>query len=261
MTDRTDQREAIIAALAAFGTRPIPDAARNLFAVLGYQSDRRLPIATPAQFREQLDPDGRLTDRENEALDGVESLHLLFQFTNAELAAQSDLFDDPNAVQATRIESYLFFAVELPPGHYTRTALSTLVRALNKPLPMPALVLFRHGDTCSVGIIHRRLHKRDQVKDVLEKVTLIRTSTGPTPSVPTLRSSMTSFLTTFMRITVSRISSVCTKPGRSASAPTRFPTTSTARSPTGISGRTIRSTTAPSACRSTVTPSRRNPFS
>jgi hypothetical protein len=35
-------------------------------------------------------------------------------------------------------------------------------------------VLFLHGDTISIGIIHRRLHKRDQAKDVLEKVTLIK---------------------------------------------------------------------------------------
>src|SRR5438045_4793454 len=84
------------------------------------------------------------------------------------------MFDDSTALQTTRIESYLFSAAELPPGQYTRTALSTLVRAVNKPLPMPALVLFKHGDTVSVGIIHRRLHKRDQARDVLEKVTLIK---------------------------------------------------------------------------------------
>src|SRR5262249_34490409 len=82
--------------------------------------------------------------------------------------------DDASVVQATKIESYLFFAAELPPGRYTRTVLSTLVRAVNKPLPMPALVLFHHGDTVSLGIIHRRLHRRDQSRDVLEKVTLIK---------------------------------------------------------------------------------------
>ena len=52
-----------------------------------------------------------------------------------------------------------------------------------------------------------------------------------------------------------------TRRGRSVSAPTRSPTTSTARSPTGISGRTTRWTTARSACRSTATPSRSSRFS
>ena len=169
-----DQREAIAAALREFDGRPVADAARKLFATLGYSSDRRLPIASAKQFLTQLDPGDKLTDRERETLDQLTSLHLLFQLTGIELDAHGDLLDDPKAVQTTKIESYLFFAADLPPGHYTRTALSTLVRAINKPLPMPALVLFRHGDSVSVGIIHRRLHKRDQAKDVLEKVTLIK---------------------------------------------------------------------------------------
>jgi adenine-specific DNA-methyltransferase len=174
MSDRSDQRETIIASLKAFDSQPLAEPARKLFATLGYQSDRRLPIATPAQFRAQLDPTNKLTDREREALDGLQSIHLLFQLSDAELTAHGDLFDDPSAVQTTKIESYLFFAADLPSGQYTRTALSTLVRAINKPLPMPALVLFRHGDSISIGIIHRRLHKRDQSKDVLDKVTLIK---------------------------------------------------------------------------------------
>jgi hypothetical protein len=174
MPERTDQREKLTTALAEFGNKPVTDAARHLFATLGYKSDRRLPITTPAQFRAQLDPTGRLTDRENATLGDLLSLHLLFQLSDAELTAHGDLFDDPSAVQTTKIESYLFFVADLPPGHYTRTTLSTLVRAVNKPLPMPALVLFRHGEAISIGIIHRRLHRRDQSKDVLEKVTLIK---------------------------------------------------------------------------------------
>lgn len=175
MPDRKDQREALLATLAGFGTAPLADAARSLFATLGYQSDRRLAIATANQFCERLDPHGKLTDREREALAPLQALHLLFQLTDAELQAHgADMFEDSRAVDGTRIESYLFFAAELPPGPYTRTALSTLVRAINKPLPMPALVLFRHGDAMSLGIIHRRLHKRDGAKDVLEKVTLIK---------------------------------------------------------------------------------------
>jgi adenine-specific DNA-methyltransferase len=171
---RTDQREAIAAALNAFESQPSAEAGRQLFATLGYHSDRRVSIATPQEFRDHLDPQSRLTERERDALEKVNSLHLLFQLTNAELDVHGDMFDDPKAVQTSRIESYLFFAAELPPGDYTRTALSTLVRAVNKPLPMPALILFRHGDCISLGIVHRRLHKRDQSRDVLEKVTLIK---------------------------------------------------------------------------------------
>lgn len=170
----SDLRVDLIESLAGFGSQPFPAAARAFFRTLGYQSDRTLRIATPKDFCAALDSAGTLTDRERETLHQLTSLHLLFQLTDSELALQPELLDDPTAVQTTKIHSYLFFAVELPPGHYTRTALSALVRAINKPLPMPALVLFRHGDTVSLGIIHRRLSKRDQAKDVLEKVTLIK---------------------------------------------------------------------------------------
>ncbi|HAB16480.1 MAG TPA: hypothetical protein DCE44_08520 [Verrucomicrobiales bacterium] len=175
MPERTDQRRDIEDSLKAFGAEPLPASARRVLSTLGYTSERRIPIATVGQFCDQLDPGGKLTERERESLGQLKSLHLLFQLTDAELDDHvGDLLDDHTAVQATKIESYLFFAAELPPGQYNRTALSTLVRAINKPLPMPALVLLRHGDTVSVGIIHRRLHRRDQAKDVLEKVTLIK---------------------------------------------------------------------------------------
>ena len=170
----TDLRPNIVAALQDFDTLPLPEAASRLFQTLGYASDRRLPIATTAQFVTALDPAGKLTDREREAFDNLTSIHLLFQITDTELDVHGDLFADQNVIETTKIESYLFFAAELPAGHYPRATLSALVRAINKPLPMPALVLFRHGDAISIGIIHRRLHKRDQSKDVLEKVTLIK---------------------------------------------------------------------------------------
>jgi hypothetical protein len=170
----TDLRPNITAALQDFDTLPLPEAATRLFQTLGYASDRRLPIATTAQFVTALDPAGKLTDREREALDNLTSVHLLFQITDTELDVHGDLFADQSVIETTKIESYLFFAAELPAGHYPRATFSALVRAINKPLPMPALVLFRHGDAISIGIIHRRLHKRDQSKDVLEKVTLIK---------------------------------------------------------------------------------------
>ncbi len=174
MPDALDTRHAIVNALAGFGAKPLPEAALDLLATLGYRSERTVNLSTPAEFLSLLDQEKKTTDKDREALSAISELRLLFQLTDAELILQRELLDDPGAVQTTKIESYLFFAAELPPGHYTRTALSTLVRAINKPLPMPALVLFRHGEAISLGIIHRRLHKRDQAKDVLEKVTLIK---------------------------------------------------------------------------------------
>ena len=46
---------------------------------------------------------------------------------------------------------------------------------------MPAMLLFRHGDTLTLAVINRRLHKRDEAKDVLEKVTLIKDIRSASP--------------------------------------------------------------------------------
>lgn len=77
MAPDTDQRETIIAALKQFGTHPLGEAARGLFAALGYRSDRTLPITTTEEFCEKLDPHGRLTDRERENLGKLQTLQLL----------------------------------------------------------------------------------------------------------------------------------------------------------------------------------------
>ena len=77
-------------------------------------------------------------------------------------------------IDNTRMESYLFFALKLRENHYTRTQLSQITREINKPFPMPAMILFQHGDTLTLSVIDRRLHKLDESKDVLEKTTLIK---------------------------------------------------------------------------------------
>lgn len=174
MPTATDSRDAIAAALADFQNYPLPDAARRFFATLGYLSDRTTPLNTVADFCETFDPGRILTQRERGNLGNLASLHLLFQLTDAELTSQRDLLSNSETVENTRIHSYLFFAAELPAGVYTRTFLSGIARAINKPLPMPALVLLRHGESLSLAILHRRLNKREADKDVLEKATLIK---------------------------------------------------------------------------------------
>ncbi len=174
MSERGDFRTQIAEALSSFDRNPLVDAARALFNVLGYRSDRTLPIKNAADFVGAFDPDGRINSTERALLDRLVSFRLLFQLTDGELTSQSDLLSDNESVENTRIHSYLFFAVELPTGTYNRTVLSSIARAINKPLPMPALVLIRYGDALSLAILHRRLNKREADKDVLEKATLIK---------------------------------------------------------------------------------------
>lgn len=171
-------KQAIEAALTAFPERPLADAATALFASLGYASKKRLKLSpnTRDQFLAHFAQGKTLNDKF--ALPGEwNSIDFLFQLTDDEIRAagpQQFLFASKGAYNGAAIESYLFFALDLKGGHYTRTTLAGITRELNKLFAMPALVLFRHADTLTLAVIDRRLHKRDAAKDVLEKVTLIK---------------------------------------------------------------------------------------
>jgi adenine-specific DNA-methyltransferase len=101
----------------------------------------------------------------------------LFQLTEDEIKSVGQgnfVFEGKGKYNNTVIESYLFLAIALKNSEYTRTQLSAITREINKLFRMPAMLLFRHGDTLTLSIIPRRVHKRDESKDVLEKVTLIK---------------------------------------------------------------------------------------
>jgi hypothetical protein len=117
MTATTDQREAIVAALKAFEDRPLADAARDLFATLGYKSDRRVQFrpATAAGFLATFDPDGKLS-RERALIDDWLAIEFLFQLTDAEVQAaggQLSLFESAGVFDGAIMESYVFLAIEL----------------------------------------------------------------------------------------------------------------------------------------------------
>ena len=95
-------------------------------------------------------------------------------------AGQLSLLQDAGGVQAHQIESFVFLALDLKPGNWSRTNLARLTRELNRLFPMPAVLLFRHpaeDDTplLSIAVIHRRANKVDATRDVIEgKVSIIK---------------------------------------------------------------------------------------
>jgi adenine-specific DNA-methyltransferase len=105
------------------------------------------------------------------------SVDFLFQLTDDEVrtaANQQFDFASGGAFNGAIINSYLFIAIELKGNHYSRSALAGITREVNKLFDMPVLILFRHGDSLTLAVINRRLHKKEPGKDVLEKVTLIQ---------------------------------------------------------------------------------------
>tara|TARA_A100001391_G_scaffold197842_1_gene178725 strand:+ start:26 stop:226 length:201 start_codon:yes stop_codon:yes gene_type:complete len=64
MPDNIDLREKIASTLGSFATQPLADASKSLFSVLGYASDRSVPIKNAKAFQNQFDPEERLNATE-----------------------------------------------------------------------------------------------------------------------------------------------------------------------------------------------------
>jgi 23S rRNA G2445 N2-methylase RlmL len=135
----------------------------GLLHALGYHSNRTgLNFANFADFQEIFPI---------EIDDFADVPQLLFQLTWEDFFAFSE---GPKRVDNTIMESYLFFAIQLKQSHYSRTALAKMTRDLNRFANQPVMVIFTYREFLTLSIINRRLHQRDENRDVLEKVTLIK---------------------------------------------------------------------------------------
>jgi type I restriction-modification system DNA methylase subunit len=174
MTDK-EQKLIIQTALKALRQPNFSQQALALFAALGYNTSRQSPFPqkTYTCFKESfLGWDSKFN--EAKALTAEwQSVDLLFQLSKTEVSGQQGLFDT-RRVDNTIIETYLFFAIELAQADYSRTALARITREINKVFPMPVMIVFKHGRHVTISVIDRRLNKKDQQKDVLEKVTFIK---------------------------------------------------------------------------------------
>ena len=176
--------EGALAGLAA--GRGLREGAAGLFGALGYRSERTTDVGSVAQFLDAFDAgdadgDRRLTGRQRAALGSWRAVEIVFQVTASELgAAQPELFGGAG-FEAGRIESFLFLAAELEDRPWSRGALADMTRAVNRLFAMPAVVLFRSGGTVTLAVVHRRAHRRDTGRDVLERVTLVKDVRAATP--------------------------------------------------------------------------------
>jgi adenine-specific DNA-methyltransferase len=175
-----DVKEKIARSVQAFSDGNLTERALALFSTLGYSTDRQAPLSGPT-FKTFNDTyvfgDSRFKE-EKALVKDWKYVDLLFQLSDAEINKQTSLFDSRKVIissdSAIAIHSYLFFVIELAGTAYTRTALSNITREINKLFPMPVMVLFKHKKALTLAVINRRLHKRDESKDVLLKVTLIK---------------------------------------------------------------------------------------
>ncbi|MDP3442110.1 MAG: hypothetical protein Q8T08_04550, partial [Ignavibacteria bacterium] len=162
-------------ALNAFSKGNLTSNSLGLFTKLGYNTERQssLDTRTYKEFEENYVNDNPKFKSDKAKITEWKYVDLLFQISRSEITLQKSLFDT-GRVDNKIIESYLFIAIELSGKNYSRTDLSSVTREVNKLFPMPVMILFKYDDLLTLSIINRRLHKRDDSKDVLEKVTLIK---------------------------------------------------------------------------------------
>ena len=170
-----EYKQAIAEAIRRFQKGEWSKSVVHLLDVLGYRSERTLELSGSADdFIEQFPAANENTKTEQAFCDNVQSVRILFQLTDAEIAAQSALFDAGD-FDAGNARSFLFAAVELNGTSYPRGQYATVTREINKRFPMPAVVLFKTADSLlSLSFVHRRPHRRDPERDVLGNVSLIR---------------------------------------------------------------------------------------
>ena len=174
MTD-IKMKQDIENAIKYFANPQLSDNSIKLFQTLGYNTARQNPFSEKTyRFFKESFLDGNAQFNEEKALVAEwKYVDLLFQLSKEEVLKLTSLFDTKK-VDRTVIETYLFFAIELSKEQYSRTQLSLITREVNRLFPMPVMILFKHGCTLTLSVINRRLHKRDESKDVLEKVTQIK---------------------------------------------------------------------------------------
>lgn len=161
-------------ALKAFAKGNLTKNSLELFEKLGYITSRRAPLDKPTfeEFKDTYIAEQRF-DEAKARVKEWEYIDLLFQLSKEEISHQINLFDTKQ-VDKTIIETYLFFTIGLRGLEYNRTDLSNITREINRLFPMPVMVLLKYGENLTLSVINRRLNKRDETKDILEKVTLIK---------------------------------------------------------------------------------------
>lgn len=183
-----DLRDSIAQSLATLADAPLRESARGLLKTLGYASDRTLDIgdSSPRAFLDFVQEHASDSPfNEEKALVGQwTSADLLFQLTDEELAGRRSLFEETD-VRPGLLRSYLFFAIDLADGDYSRGRLTAIARQINRVFPMPVMVLIRHQSggerALSIAVINRRQNKQKADKDVLGKVAIIRDINLATP--------------------------------------------------------------------------------
>ena len=150
-------KQDIVDTLQNLADAPLRDAATRLLNTLGYHSERTGYPALDAERWNRL----RAAAPDNIRMDDWHAFHLLFQITDTEINREEMLFE-PAQLEKDLMLSYIFVAVKLAGGNWTRTQLADITRFINTQIVQPIMVMFHHGDALTLAIINRRWDRRER---------------------------------------------------------------------------------------------------
>ena len=148
----------------------------QLLKVLGYTSERK-PQGKEGNIREIVNAKTDKTKADQLLIDESLVAEVIFQITGEEIqeVQQGNFLEEGESFNGGDSDSFIFSFAELKGDNYNRTDLANMTRAMNGVYTgTPSVVLFRYADKLSVGLIGRRPHKRQEERDVLLKVSLIK---------------------------------------------------------------------------------------
>lgn len=154
----------------------LSDGGVELLNLLGYWSNKTLDLPDePQQFWNAVAPQ---FSSEKALINDWVKARFLFQLTNDEipgLGKDKGSLSSSTNYQYGQIESFVFLNIVLRPRDWKRSELAEITREVNRVFPMPAIILFVHGDFASLAVIDRRVNKRDSNRDVLAtKIAVIK---------------------------------------------------------------------------------------
>ena len=180
MTTATDTalRQEVTDALYTIGDGDFGAAAEHLLSALGYRSERRLPMSGDVDdFIRTLPARNLNTQTERRFRKHANSVKILFQVTDSEIETSTNptLFADTE-FDTGNARSFLFAAVTLKGGSYSRHRYAEFTREVNKRIAVaPTVMLFRTASgLLSIAFVHRRRSKTQTNRQVLGDVRLIR---------------------------------------------------------------------------------------
>lgn len=157
--------------ILGFQKNTLLESALKLFSTLGYITKRQVSVSSIEDFKgrfllNNLNEDKALYSHWKDA-------QFLFELQPDDLNSEETEITG-GRIGDKYIETYWFYAIELKGDTYSKKQLSDITREVNKVRTIPAFILFKYADKLTLSIIDRRLNKKDENKDVLEKVVLIK---------------------------------------------------------------------------------------